>query len=280
MRPTALILAFGMALGAFGSSGAAHALPPVLGKPDAKVDAKKGKKDPPPAEVDKKVKLSPDGLRFGMTLEEISKLYEKVFDEEFVPLYKAVEPGPRMAELDAELADKKSLIARNKLEFGTLPSGLDDTPLAGEFSYNNGESVTQIKLRSGVQRYFFFFGNHLWKVYDVHKLGKKSKLGADYGAAVEGLTKQFGKPPRALKADPEAGRRLDQVDWQDKETLVRVLDRGNGALALSYIDRKTEENLGKFRTNKTAHEEVDRAVSEVTRNDAAARIAEDKGKKK
>jgi hypothetical protein len=265
MRPTVFILASGLALGAFASTGAAHAFPTVLGKPEAKAAAKG--KAPPPAEVDKKVKLSPDGLRFGMTLEEISKLYEKVFDDEFVALYKTVEPGPRMAELDAELADKKSLIARNRLEFGTLPSGLDDTPLAGEFSYNNGETMTQVKLRSGVQRYFFFFGNHLWKVYDVHKLGKKSKLGADYAAATETLTKQFGKAPRALKAEPSEGRRHDQVDWQDKETVVRVLDRGDGSLALAYIDRKTEENLGRFRTNKPAHEEVDRDVAEITRTD-------------
>jgi len=172
-----------------------------------------------------------------------------------------------MQELDAELADKKQLILRNKLEFGALPSGLDNGPLGSEYTYNNGESMSQIKLRSGVQRYFFFFGDHLWKVLDVHKLGKKSKLGADYGAAVESLTKQFGKAPRNRKADPGAGRVTDQVDWQDKETIIRVADFGNGAAGVGYLDRKIDENIDKYRTNKPSAQEIDRDVSDVTRKD-------------
>ena len=220
----------------------------------------------PPATVDKKVKLSPDGLRFGMTLEEVSKLYEKVLDDEFVPLYKTVEPGPRMAELDAELAEKKTLIVRNKLEFGALPSGYDNTPLAGEFTYNNSESMTQIKLRSGITRHFFFFSDRLWKVYDIHKLGKKSKLGADYDAAIEGLTKTFGKPPRARKADAAEGRNFDDADWQDKDTIIRVKNTGGNTLALAYVERKTEEGIAKYRPNKGGgNEGVSKDISDVTR---------------
>jgi hypothetical protein len=237
---------------------------PRLGKSEPK--AKGNKALPPPTTVDKKVKLSPDGLKFGMTIEEISKLYEKVFDDEFVPLYQKVEPGPRMAELDSELAEKKQRILRNKLEFGSLPSGLDDTAIGGEYSYNNGESMTQLKLRSGIQRHFFFFGNRLWKIIDVHKLGKKSKLGEDYDGAVSGLAKQLGKAPRVLKADPSAGRKVDLADWQDKETIIRVMDHGGSTAAVAYVDRKIEEGIEKYRTNKgSAPEQVSSAVSDVTR---------------
>jgi hypothetical protein len=245
--------------------------PLASARPELAARLAKGEKPKPtgpgPAAVDKKVKLSPDGLKFGMSLEDVSKLYEKVLDDEFVPLYKAVEPGPRMAELDAELADKKTLIHRNKLEFGALPSGLDNTPLGGEFTYNNAEVMTQIKLRSGITRHFFFFGDHLWKVYDVHKLGKKSKLGADYDAAIEGLTKTFGKAPRVRKADPADGRNFDDVDWEDKETIVRVKNTGNGSLALAYVERKVEENLGKYRSNRgPANEVVSKDVADVTKS--------------
>jgi hypothetical protein len=269
MRSTAVLLTILLGCSAATAEAATERLgaAPKLGKTEPKGKAT-GKAAPPTA-VEKKVKVSPDGLKFGMTIEEISKLYDKVFDDEFVPLYQHVEPGPRMAELDSELADKKHLVLRNKLEFGTLPSGLDDTPLGGEYTYNNGESMTQLKLRSGTQRYFFFFGNRLWKVIDVHKLGKNTKLGADYDGAVEGLTKQLGKAPRILKADPTAGRKVDQVDWEDKETILRVLDFGGGTAAVAYVDRKTEEGIDKYRSNKgEAHEEVSSAVSDVTRSTA------------
>lgn len=259
---------------ASGRPGAA----PLLAKGEPK-GAKKSA--PPPTTVDKKVKLSPDGLKFGLTIEEVSKLYEKVFDDEFVPLYQHVEPGPRMNELDSELADKKQRILRNKLDFGALPSGLDDTPLGGEYSYNNGESMTQVKLRSGATRYFFFIGNRLWKVIDVHKLGKKSKLGADYDAAVESLTKTVGKPPRVLKADPSEGRKVDQADWQDKETILRIQDHGGSTAAVGYVERKVEEGLDKFRPNKGgSHEEVSTVVSDATRTGQAPKPGPpEKGKK-
>jgi hypothetical protein len=263
MRRKVVVLVTSLAFAAI-PAARVDARPVLLGKGEAK----KAKEAPPPT-VDKKVKLSPDGLKFGMTLEEISKLYEKVLDAEFVPLYQSVEPGRRMSELDTELAEKKQLVLRNKVEFGSLPSGLENTALADEFTYNNSESMTQFPLRTGVHRYLFFFGNHLWKVYDVHKLGKKGgKLGDDYAAATATLTKQLGKPPRARKPDPTAGRRLEQADWQDKETIIRLVDRGDGSAAIAYIDRKVEEGIDKFRTNKgPGQEQLDRDVSDVTKHD-------------
>lgn len=236
-----------------------------------------------PTTVDKKIKLNPDSVRFGMTIEELSKAYDKVLDDEWVPLYKSVEPGPRMNELDAELAERKLDILKNKVEFGSLPSGFENTALAGEYTANNGETMTHLRLRSGVERYFFFFGNHLWKVYDVQKLGKKSKLGEDFPAALGTLTTAFGKSPRTRKADPGQGRRFDQSDWQDKDTIVRVIDQANGKAGLAYIDRKIEENLGKYRTNKgEAAETLDREVSDVTRpvSPEAAKAGAPGGKKK
>ncbi|HVU02713.1 MAG TPA: hypothetical protein VHE30_13220 [Polyangiaceae bacterium] len=267
MRRPVVFLAVSVLLSA-ASAASARPTPspaaPLLAK-EAKGKAA-APKLPPPATLDKKVKLSPDGLKFGMTLAEVSKFYEKVLDDEFAPLYKRVEPGPRMNELDAELADKKQLILRNKLEFGSLPSGLDDTPLGGEYSYNNGEFKSEIKLRSGITRHFFFIGDRLWKVIDVHKLGKKSKLGEDFDGAKAGLVKQLGKEPRALSADPSQGRKVDFVDWQDKEMIIRLMDFGGSQAAVGYIDRKIEEGIDKFRPNKgPAQKEVDRDVADVTR---------------
>src|SRR5436190_2966260 len=100
MRPNVVLLSAGLSVGAFSVAHLAEAKPPAAAKTKAGAKA-----EAPPTTIDKKVKLSPDGLRWGMSIDEISKLYDKVFDDEFVPLYKAVEPGPRMAELDSELAD-------------------------------------------------------------------------------------------------------------------------------------------------------------------------------
>lgn len=265
MRPTKYLLAAGVAASVHLISAVGAARPAtVLGAP--KKAAAAATAEPPLVEVSKKFKLSPDGLHFGMMIEEIARLYDKVLDKEFSELYKDVEPGPRMNELDAELAERKRLIMKNKLELAATPSGLDGTPIGPEYTYNNGESLTQMKLRSGIHRYFFFFANHLWKVYDVHKLGPKSKLGEDFDGAVEHFTKQFGKAPRVRKADPSAGRPFDTADWADKETIVRIINHGNGGIGLAYIDRKVEHDLAKYRPNKPAREHLDSEVSSVTRS--------------
>ncbi|MBM4362024.1 MAG: hypothetical protein FJ104_05045 [Deltaproteobacteria bacterium] len=270
MNPKAKTILAALAVAAL---GAVTCPPEAAAKPPAK---KAAKAEPGPTALTKSLKITPAGLKFGMTLDEVSKLYERVFDEEFVPLYREVEPGPRMAELDAELAERKAHIARSKLEFSGLPSGLDNTPLGGEYTYENGESMARVKVRSGVERHFFFFGDRLWKIYDVHKLGKKSKLGKDYEGVLATLQKQLGAAPRVKPADPAAGIRMDQADWQDQETILRAQDWGGGKAAVAYIDRKVEEKIGTHRTHKgPGGEQLDSEVADVTRGPAAQ---EPKGK--
>src|SRR5689334_21124518 len=105
--------------------------------------------------------------------------------------------------------------------------------------------MPQVKMSYGTITHLLFFDDRLCEVYDVHKLGKKSKLGADYDGAIEGLTKAFGKAPRARKAEPSEGRNFDDADLQDKDTIVRVKNTGNNTLALAYVDRKIEEGISK-----------------------------------
>lgn len=262
MRLSALL--FAAAVGTTTASLAVQAVaaPPVLAR------QKKGRahKSKGPPEVKKSVRLSPKGLRFGLSLDELSALYVKVFEKEFVPLYRRVEPGPRMKELDAELAEKKKHIKRNHVEFGSLPSGLDNTPLGQEFTYNNGESMTHVTLRSGVKRYFFFYNGRLWKVYDVYKGPKMRKLGGDFDAIVENLAKKFGTKPRRQEPDPKVGRMLEHADWATGDMVVRVINRGGDEIALVYMARKAQEKLEKHRANdRNKSEKLDSDVSAVTK---------------
>ena len=66
----------------------------------------------------KRIALSPEGLKFGMSLDSIAKLYDKNFDTEFLPLYKKASPGPETDALDAELKQRKAEVRRSKVEFG------------------------------------------------------------------------------------------------------------------------------------------------------------------
>lgn len=239
----------------------AAAKPPA----EAKAKDKPKKASGAPGELTKRIGLSPAGLKWGLSLNAIAKLYDKEFDDEFVPLYKKVEPGPRMQALDAELAERKALIRRNKIEFGKLPTGVDQGALKGEYSYNNGESMTHLTLRNGTRRYFFFFNDKLWKIYDEHPLRKSGPLGENYAEAIKILTKRFGAPPKVVEQDYEKGQNYEEAHWRDSSNVIRAINR-EPTLALVYANPSIQDSLATLRKNKPEDPHaIDRDVASVTK---------------
>src|SRR6187399_510527 len=206
-----------------------------------------------PGSVSKKIALSPEGLKFGMGLEAIAKLYDKTFDDEYLPLYKKAAPGPETEALDAEIKQKKMEVRRSKVDFGNTPTGVDQTPVKGEYSYANGESMARLTLRSGTERYFFFFNDKLWKVYDEHKLKKGSPLGENYAAAIKVLTGKYGSAPKKAPAVPDKGQSFDESVWTTPDMVIRAIDR-DSIMAVVYADRSVQEDLPGRRKNHMKNE--------------------------
>lgn len=251
-------------------------------------------KDKPPAAggapmLEKVIGVPPKGLKWDLTLEGVAKLYDKVFEDEYLPLLKKADPGNQMTALEDELKTKQGILRRGRIEFGKIPTGVDQSPLKGEYSYANGESMASLRLRSGTERHFFFFSDRLWKVYDEHKLTKGGTLGENFQEAVKILEKRFGGPGKAVPANYEKGQPFDEVQWRDPEKVIRALDRGN-VLGMVYASSKYADNLAQYRKNQpedlhemdkdvaaaTAHPPVDPAKA---RQDAEAKEKADKDKK-
>lgn len=215
-------------------------------------------------------KLTPKGLEWGMSVKRVSDLYKRVFDAEFLPLYKKAQPGVEMKTLDAEVDDKKALILRYKIDFGQLPTGVDSTPLKGEYSYKNGESMTHVTLRNGTTRNFFFFDDKLWKVYDEIQLKKGGKFGETFDEAIAHLTKRLGAAPKITEADFKATF-YKEGSWANNALLIRAVDRGN-SLGLVYVDKSVQDSLSKYRKVKPDDDKqgVDSDVKSVLRKDDEA----------
>ena len=201
--------------------------------------------------IEKAVGLSPKGLHWGLTLEGVAKIYDKVFEEEYLPLLKKAQPGNEMLGLEDEQKNKQGFLRRasSRVEFGKIPTGVDQSPLKGEYSYNNAESMATLRLRSGTDRHFFFFSDKLWKVYDEHKLAKGGPLGENFAEATKILSKKFGVPGKLVPADYDKGQSYDEMVWRDPEKTIRAVDRGN-VLGMVYADRTVADNLAQYRKNK------------------------------
>lgn len=200
--------------------------------------------------IQKPFQIPPKGLKFGLSLEAIAKIYDKTIEAEMLPLFKKAEPGVELDQVSDELKLRQGELRRSRLEFASTPTGLDSSPLKGEYTYNNGESMATITQKSGTKRYFFFFSDELWKVYDEHKLKAGGPLGADFKEAVASLTKRFGGvAPKLIPSDFEKGRPFDEAEWRDPEKVIRAIDRGT-TLAMVYADRRVQDNLENYRKNR------------------------------
>ena len=214
---------------------------------------------------------APRGLKFGMSVDQLSDFY--------LPLFKKADPSQHQA-LEYELEDKKKLIKRNLIAFGKLPTGIDQSPLKGEYSYLNDESMSRFTQKSGTRRNFFFFKSRgLWKVYDEYKLRAGSPLGSSFEEAVEVLTKKFGRKPKVLPADFEKGRAFETAEWSDNRIIIRVVNRDyQKIVGIVYIDKDTEGDLDKLRSHKPAPDTLDPAVKAATKKKEAPKPGPKKGK--
>ena len=215
--------------------------------------------------IDKVIGIPPKGLKWGITLQGLSKLYEQVLADEYLPLLKKADPGSsEETALQDELHNKQGVLLRSRIDFGNIPTGVDQSPLKGEYSYRNSESMASIRLRSGTERHFFFFSDKLWKIYDEHKLVKGGSLGENFAEATKVLSKRYGVPGKLVPADYDKGRPFDEMQWQDKEKTIRAIDRGN-ILGMVYTDKTVQDNLASYRKNKPEDlHEMDKDVAAAT----------------
>ena len=232
-----------------------------------------------PAVLKNDIRLSPERLRWGLTLQQVAKVYDDEFDAQYAPIYKRTDPGVEMQAIDAEVADKKALIRRMRVDFGVTPTGVDQGPLKGEYSYNNGESMTHTQLAGGTQRYFFFFNDKLWKVYDEYKLG--SKLGTGWSATISALTELFGGPPKIMEADQQH-RRYDEAIWTTQSMQIRAVNREDQKIVgLAFADRSIQDDLASRRPNRLGSPDaMDSQVRDATTHEPVATPKAGKAKKK
>jgi hypothetical protein len=258
---------------------------PPAGKAAAGTPDKAGDKSKAPkseavtgGQFSKHIRLHPRGLNWGISLAELSRLYEKAFDREYIPLLKKAQPGVEMRGLEEELKDKKELIKRNALEFGDVPTGIDNTPLKGEYAYKNNESMTRLTHRDGTVRNFFFHRDRLWKVYDEYKFNTKVVRAADFDSEVAYVTKKLGGAPR--KYEIEKGRSFPEAVWSGKGMVVRAVDRGGDTVAFVYVDPDAQATVEKSRPKAGDTGTVDTSVSDVLRTNQPPPEEPKKGKGK
>jgi hypothetical protein len=148
--------------------------------------------------------LEADGVEFGMSSDQVARLYDRWWDRHFVAKYRKTNPGPKTQELDYQLEEQKKVL-RRVAKFDFKATTYDKSEFHDEFAHGNGESMAATKvLRAGADgkavsytRRFFFFQDKLWKVYDEYRLEPHGVLGADFKEATDKVAASVG--PKAKR---------------------------------------------------------------------------------
>ncbi len=203
----------------------------------------------------KPLELEADGVAFGMSSDQVARLYDRWWDRHFVAKYRKANPGPKTRELDYQLEEQKKVL-RRVWSFDGRSATHDKAEFREEFAHNNHESMSSTKvLRRGsgpegkavsYTRRFFFFQDKLWKVYDEYRLESQGPLGADFKEAAERVVASLG---------PSAKRTRGATSQQETVTLdagssrVRVVKlaadrvavvRADAALAKAVLDSRVK----------------------------------------
>lgn len=214
-----------------------------------------------------------DGAKWNGQSADLIKLYNNVggrFDVQYDPLMLKAQPGVQQKAIEADRDARKRAFENSRVEFKDTPTGYDSTPLRGEYSYKNRESVMSVEWQ-GTRAFFFFFGappgDRLWKIYKEVRLGEGGAYGNTYQECVTKLNAQLGIAARIRAADAQNGLSTTESDWQDNETHLRALDRSRERICAIVLEhRGTLGNLGSLRAAKEADPfAIDPSISSITK---------------
>jgi hypothetical protein len=218
----------------------------------------------------KPIAWEPTGLTWGLSHKEVALAIDAQLEADYKPLFQKVQPGVKMKALEAALSEDKATFRRSKIEFGKLPTGVDSTPLKGEYTYRNQEMMMTL-LRKGRTREFFYIQNKLWKFIDEVQLGDGTFYGKTFQDAVVKLSSVLGVPGRLLNPDPTQNRYATEVDWKDATTHLRAIERNDTSFAIAYEELATVANLPELRKYKPPIENaVDPSVADAMRKSEEA----------
>ncbi len=236
--------------------------------------------DSGPVQSKTPITVAPAQLGWKIDRKRLGAIYDKVIDADFKDKYEKVQPGTAMTDLDHDVQEQKDTFRRTQIDFEGVPTGIDASPLKGEYTYNNKESMMHIT-RNGKTRDFFFIQGKLWKVVDELPLGGDSQWGKDFTEAVTKISTSYGGPGRVCPSDPAHGRVAQEVDWRDGYTQVRAIDWQNGKFGLVFVDLGTLSDISNMRTAKQADTSgVDPSVQDVMHTPTQPPPKDDKTKKK
>jgi len=187
-------------------------------------------------------------LHWGLSEHEVTAYARRKLTAQFSEEIAKTKDSGKQAKLKAELKKAQGEIEGSLTSFEGGRSRWDQSPVAGEFNYDNNESMLVAK-GNGVGSYYFFLNGRLWKLVEVLD---KSAGGSDFKKFSQHIEDKFGKG-RLKKGELAPGQGNTQwLEYLDRNSRVRAADESSkrGGYAVIYEEMSTVRELASLHPKK------------------------------
>ena len=219
-----------------------------------------------------KIATSMGDLRWGLSENEVISYARRRLEDVYDAQIQKTKDSGKKAQLRADLKRAQAEVAKSKVDFGGSSSRWDRSPIAGEFDYDNNESMLSAK-EPDAENYYFFVSGRLWKWVRVMD---KSAAGGDFKKFSSAIEGKFGKG-RAKKGEIAKGQGETQyLEYLDRNSRLRAADNAkHGAFSLIYEEMATVRELASLRGPATKPGRLAGADDETDAREAAAKAAKE-----
>lgn len=196
-------------------------------------------------------------LKWDMSHRDVIKFIEKGISKRYQEAVKDAKDDLKIDELRRKEKEDKAAIKAGYIRFTGQRTGYEVSVLKDDFAHNNSETMLRFD-EGGIQRYYFFRYDKLWKVMVVYPAtsseGFKSLVSQVKGA--------YGRPRKMNWETPYGGaRRMVEAIWQDEQTQMVIEDKS--AFYSRYVMRFISLSAG--REIKEIHDQK-KAIKEQNRS--------------
>jgi hypothetical protein len=215
-----------------------------------------------------KIATSMGDLRWGLSENEVISYARRKLEDVYDAQIQKTKDSAKKGQLRADLKRAQADVAKSKFTFSGNSSKWDRTPIAGEFDYDNDESMLSSK-EPDAENYYFFVNSRLWKWVRVMD---KSAAGGDFKKFTSAIEGKFGKG-RAKKGEIAKGQGDTQyVEYFDCNSRLRAADVAkHGAFSLIYEEMATVRELASLRGPSTKPGRLAGADDETDAREAQAK---------
>jgi hypothetical protein len=159
-------------------------------------------------------------------------------------------------------------IKATKTEFNNEKTGYEISIIGSEFTHGNGEYMYTFD-DSGIQKYYFFINNKLWKLVCVYSDPKP------FDQYLKELKGNLGEPDKMLEDD--FGKTVGAV-WTDNKRIVRAHDHSQLYKSRTFMvgDRGLFEQIADLRGGKKPEKdemgEIDDIVEKIQKENKGDQI--------